>query len=187
MREELGIPADAKVLLSFGHIRDGKNLNLAISTLAQFPRVFLVVAGQEQSLGQKPASFYQEMAERLGVATRCRWVIRFLAEDEIGNFFSAADIALLAYSRRFRSASGVLNVAIHYRRPCLASSGQGNIESAVRDYGLGVWAEPDSEPALAQGLRSLLDNPPTPDWDRYEEENSWDRNAQLVIERMFSR
>jgi glycosyltransferase involved in cell wall biosynthesis len=185
MRKELEIPADEQVLLSFGHIRDGKNLDLVLKALKQFPRAFLVVAGKEQSQGQKAAGYYQALAGQLGVANRCRWVVRFLAEEEIGNFFSAADKVLLTYSAKFRSASGVLNAAVHFRKPCLASSGQGNLQAVVRNYGLGVWVEPDSEEAIAHGLRDLLQKPPTPDWERYEKENSWSRNAQLVIERMF--
>jgi hypothetical protein len=111
--------------------------------------------------------------------------VRFVAEEEVGNFFAAADVALLTYSAKFRSASGVLNTAVHFQKPCLASSGQGNLQGVVRDYGLGMWVEPDSEEAITQGLRDLLQRPPTPDWDRYGKENSWSRNAQLVIERMF--
>jgi glycosyltransferase involved in cell wall biosynthesis len=184
-RGELGIPADATVLLSFGHVRDGKNLDLILKVLAQFQRVFLIVAGTEQSQGQKPASSYQNLARETGVEKRCRWVIRFIDEKEIGNFFNAADFVLLTYSRAFRSASGVLNVAAHYRKPCLASSGQGNLESVVKDYRLGVWVDPDSEASLTDGLALLLQNPPDPHWSRYEREHSWERNAQLVVERMF--
>ena len=185
-RQELAIPQDAQVLLSFGGIRDGKNLDLVLKALKQFPRAFLVVAGKEQSQGQKAAVFYQELAQKMGIADRCRWAIRFVAEEEVGNFFAAADVVLLTYSTKFRSASGVLNATVHFRKPCLASSGQGNLQAVVRNYGLGIWVEPDSEDAIAHGLRELLQEPPTPDWNRYEQENSWSRNAQLVIERMFS-
>ncbi|MEI9864589.1 MAG: hypothetical protein WDN00_08560 [Limisphaerales bacterium] len=48
MRKELNIPADATVLLSFGHIKDYKNLDLAIRVLAKLPDVYLIVA--EKSL-----------------------------------------------------------------------------------------------------------------------------------------
>lgn len=184
-RQELAIPQDVPVLLSFGGIRDGKNLDLVLQALPRFPQVVLVVAGKEQSQGQKSAAFYQELAQRLGVSNRCRWVVRFLPEDEVGNFFNVADVVLLTYSRKFRSASGVLNLAVHYRRPCLTSSGQGNLEAVVNRYRLGVWLEPDSEETLAQGLEQLLKLSPTPDWDGYERDNSWDRNAQLVVKRMF--
>ena len=184
-RKELNIPVDARVLLSFGGIRDGKNLDLTLPVLAKFPDVFLIVAGMEQSQGQKPVSFYQQLAAKLGVANRCRWVVRFLGEEEIGNFFNAADLILLTYSRNFRSASGVLNVAARYRKLCLASSGHSNLERVVKDYNLGIWVKPDSERAITEGMFALFSKPPFPDWKRYEEDNSWTRNAQLVIDKMF--
>ena len=37
VRASLNLPAEAKVMLSFGHIRDGKNLDLVIQAMTQFP------------------------------------------------------------------------------------------------------------------------------------------------------
>src|SRR5947208_8078444 len=48
-RSKWKLPAEAKVMLSFGHIRDGKNLDLAIRAMADFPSLYLIVAGKEQS------------------------------------------------------------------------------------------------------------------------------------------
>lgn len=185
MRNELNIPENAIVLLSFGHIRDGKNLDLILKALQQFPQIYLVVAGTEQSKGQRPATYYQQLAQALGVAKRCRWIIKFLKEEEVGNYFNAADMVLLTYSAKFRSASGVLNVAVQYRKPCLASSGQSNLEAVVNGYGLGIWIEPDSEATMVAGIKRWLANPPAAEWSRYERENSWTRNAELVMQKLF--
>ena len=185
-RAEWKVPDDAAVLLAFGYVRDGKNIDLAVRALQRFPNAYLVVAGTEASSGQKPARFYQELARTLGVADRCRWIVRFLTGTEVGEFFTAADIALMTYSARFRSASGVLNAAVHFRRPCLASSGQGNLCSMVQQYGLGAWVPPDDPDAVVAGLREVLGTRPQPRWDDYERDNSWERNASLVCERLFS-
>ncbi len=183
VRAALDLPTDAPVLLSFGHIRDGKNLDLVLQALADFPDVYLLVAGKEQSGGQKPASFYQQKAVELGVADRCRWVNRFVAEDEIGEFFAAADLLLLTYSARFRSASAVLNVASTYRLPCLASGGDGALRDAVQAYGLGLWIDPDSADDIRAGLRRWqAGQSPTARWDDYAADNSWRRNAEIVLQ-----
>jgi hypothetical protein len=92
---------------------------------------------------------------------------------------------LLTYSKDFRSASGVLNVAAWFRKPCLASSGQGNLKTMVERYALGVWVEPDSAETIVEGLRRWETGLPAPNWEQYAADNSWERNAQLVIERMF--
>jgi glycosyltransferase involved in cell wall biosynthesis len=185
-RRKWGIPETARVWLSFGHIRDGKNLDLVIRALARFPDALLVVAGREQSAGQKPVAFYQELARRCGVAGRCVWLNRFIAPEEVGNLFAACDLVLLTYSRNFRSASGVLNAAVSFRKPCLASSGQGNLQTMVTQYQLGIWVEPDREEALVEGLRRGQVIPPVPRWDDYAADNSWRRNAEIVRDRMFA-
>ena len=116
-RRKNSIPDNSLVLLSFGHIRDGKNLDLAIQALADFPSAWLVVAGKEQSSAQKPIAYYQELARTTGVQERCCWIHGHVPQNEIGNLFVGSDLVLLTYSKNFHSASGVLNTAVRYRKP----------------------------------------------------------------------
>ena len=145
-----------------------------------------MVAGRELGAAQRPASHYEKLAGELGVADRCRWEIRHIEENEIANFFTAADLVLLTYNSEFRSASGVLNAAAQFRKPCLASSGKSNLKSVVEKYRLGFWIEPDSSGAIARGLNLWLRGKLTPAWSEYSAANSWRRNSELVIERMYS-
>jgi glycosyltransferase involved in cell wall biosynthesis len=184
-RKKLTIPSDAFVLLSFGHIRDGKNLDLAIRALTGLPSAYLIVAGKEQSSGQKPIAYYQGLARTLGIYDRCRWIHGHVPENAIGGLFVSADLILLTYSKNFRSASGVLNAAVRYRKPCVASSGGGNLQSVVERYNLGCFVTPDNLNALKTGIQTVMRDQPNPRWEAYELENSWQRNAQLVKERMF--
>lgn len=184
LRAQLDIPRTARVLLAFGHIRDGKNLHLALEAMRVHPEVYLIVAGDVQTANQKPVSWYRALAEEMGVAGRCRWLTRYIEPAEIGDLFNAADLVLLSYSREFRSASGVLNLAVSYRKPCIASAGEGNLKSVVLQYRLGVWVEPDDAPALAAGMAAALHTELRPEWDRYETENSWQHNAELVLARL---
>ena len=180
VRAALAIPAAAEVWLAFGHIRDGKNLDLVIRALASSPRSILVVAGRELSASQRPVGFYQRLAADLGVAQQCRWLNRHIAADEIGDLYGASDLAVLAYNAGFCSASGVLNAAVQFRVPCLASGGKGNLQTVVKDYDLGVWVEPDDPAAVVVGLERWRARPPKPQWSRYETENSWTENARRV-------
>ena len=182
LRRSLGIDSDAFVILAFGHIRDGKNLDLLIQAIVDHPKVHLVVAGKEQSSGQKPAGFYRAIADRLGVADRCHFETRHIAESEVGGFFESADLIALTYSRSFRSASSALAACANYQKPCIASSGCGPLQDLIQEYQLGVWVEPDSVDAIRNGLLAFRSNPPVADWDRYEKENSWQRNAEVVIQ-----
>ncbi len=185
-REQLNLPQNSKVILAFGHIRDGKNLDLTIKALAQFPEAHLVVAGQEQSGSQKPTAFYQNLAQEIGVNSRCHWFNEYIPNCDVELFFESADIILLTYSKDFRSASGVLNTAANFRKPCLASSGEGPLKTQVKLYDLGTWVEPDHEQSLIAGLQTLLNAPPDPKWDKYIEDNSWKKNAEIVSSSLFN-
>jgi glycosyltransferase involved in cell wall biosynthesis len=184
IRRDLSLPGDAAVLLSFGHIRDGKSLDLVLQAMAEVKNVYLVVAGSEGSPAQRPVAYYQELAERLGIADRCRWLIKFIEPGIAANLFAAADFGLLTYNSSFRSASGVLNVAVRYRKPVLASCGEGALGVAVERYRLGIRVQPDSAKAVAKGLNSLLRARLAPDWEQYRRDHSWVTNARAVIKAM---
>ena len=143
----------------------------------------LLVAGSGDSGSQRPPRFYQDLANQLGVADRCAWDVRYIPDEETGDLFAAADYLLMTYSARFRSASGVMNAAVSARKPILGSSGPGPFRTAVVNYGLGVFVEPDDDAAILDGARSLLAcDASSAEWERYERENSWAENARRVVE-----
>jgi glycosyltransferase involved in cell wall biosynthesis len=185
LRKRFGIPEHVRLLLSFGQIRDGKNLSMAIEAIKEFADVWLLVAGSEAGGMNRPVKYYQELAKSQGVGARCRWFTEFVPADKVGSYFLAADLVLLVYSRAFRSASGVLNAAVQFRKPCLASSGQSALRTQVERYRLGVWVEPDDPAAIREGLCHWLRGLPEPVWSEYLGENSWSRNAESVVQRMF--
>jgi glycosyltransferase involved in cell wall biosynthesis len=182
-RTRLGFVNSDQVFLSFGQIRDGKNLDRFIRIMAELPvDVKLVVAGSVGGGSQKPVSYYQELAKKLGVADRCFWDIRYIPDEETGDLFALADYILMTYSARFRSASGVMNAAVSARKPILASSGAGPLQTIMRDYNLGVFVKPDDDDAIRDGARiSLNQNTMETEWNRYEHENSWSENARIVL------
>jgi len=177
------------VFLAFGQIRDGKNLDLFLKAMPNLPEhVKLLVVGKGDSSSSKAPQFYQKLADDLGVSHRCRWDIRRIPEQEVGDFFAAADMVILTYSANFRSASGVLSAAVSARRPVLSSSGEGPLKKAVQRYRLGVFVSPDHLDCIVQGARTLINtfgnsrtsSMATPEWKLYECENSWEINANRV-------
>lgn len=182
LRREYGFDDGDTVFLSFGQIRDGKNLDRFLRAMIHLPAtVKLIVAGTSGGASQRPPEFYIQLAEELGIRQRCFWAPRYIPTAEMGDFFAAADIVLLAYSAKFRSASGVLNAAVTCRKPVLASSGPGPLQTAVESYRLGMFVPPDDNDALYDGARSLVSKLIPPAWDQYEKDNSWENNARCVI------
>jgi glycosyltransferase involved in cell wall biosynthesis len=187
VRQRLGFADGDQVFLSFGQIRDGKNLDRFLRVMPQLPdRVRLLVAGSSGGGSQRQPEDYQKLAKELAVAERCVWDIRYVPDDETGDLFAAADYVLMSYSAKFCSASGVLNTAVTCRKLVLASAGDGPLKSAVQGYRLGVFVPPDNDAAILEGARRLIAEPVQPEWERYERENSWQENAKRVIE-AFSR
>lgn len=180
VRAELGIPADAILLTSFGYIRDNKNLDLIIRAIAEIPQAYLLVAGSEQAGGNKPVAHYRALAEELGCADRCRWITRFVSAQESADLFGATELSLLVYSRSFVSSSAALSVTANYRVSSLVSSGSSTTEAIVRRYGIGAWVEPDSADAIRAGIEQWQRGDIVPDWEGYARDNSWTRNAELV-------
>jgi glycosyltransferase involved in cell wall biosynthesis len=183
LRRRYGFQPTDTVFLSFGQIRDGKNLDRFLRAMTGLPdSVKLLVGGSGGGGSQRLPDFYVALAAQLGVAHRCVWDLRYIPDAETGDLFSVSDYVLLTYSARFRSASGVLNAAVGGRRKVLASSGPGPLKSVVERYHLGVFVEPDQDDAILQGARELIKSEVMPDWVRYERENSWEENARRVIE-----
>jgi len=182
MREALGFRSTDRVFLSFGQIRDGKNLDRFLRAMADFPgEVKLLVAGSSGGASQRRPTYYQELACELGLADRCTWDLRYIPDEETGDLFAAADFLVMTYSANFRSASGVMNAAVSARKPILASSGPGPFRTAMREYGLGVFVEPDDDAAILKGALHLLAvGADGAEWERYERENSWEENARRV-------
>jgi glycosyltransferase involved in cell wall biosynthesis len=182
VREGWGIQPGQKVFLSFGYVRDGKNLDLAIKALAEVPEVVLVVAGSVASTNDRPFSFYRGLADEVGVTERCRFFEGFVSEEEMGRYFAGIDFMLLTYSASFHSQSGVLNVAAKAHKPVLASASPSPMIEAVTRFGLGVAVKPDSVEAIVDGMKKLCEGEMSPDWEGYEASASWDLNARRVLE-----
>ena len=173
-------PRGAPMLLCFGHIRDNKNIDLLIRALASFPDLHLVIAGPAPTSGQRPLEKYAEIARETNAAERVHFASGFIADEEVGLYFRRASWIAVTYSATFHSQSAVLSVAVRARKQVLASSGESPMRAAVEGFGLGVFVEPDSVPAVVGGLRRLMDNPPEPDWAGYEAHASWVTNAKVV-------
>jgi glycosyltransferase involved in cell wall biosynthesis len=183
IRSRWKVPSGKKVFLAFGYIRNNKNLDLVIRAMADYPDAFLVVMGKVPSAKDRPVAFYLELAEELGVSERTRFFDEFVPDEKLASTFAAADFIVLTYSVSFRSQSGVLNVAARARRPVLASAGPSPMQDSVKRFSLGIFVEPDSVPALADGIGILLrDGITEPRWDDYEAHASWPANARIILD-----
>lgn len=186
IRREWGILPGQRVFLSFGYVRDGKNLDLAIRALREVPEAVLLVTGTVASSKDKNFQDYRNLATKTGVADRCRFFEGFVSDKEMGRYFSGTDFILLTYSADFHSQSGVLNLAARARKPILASASPSPMIDTVKRYRMGVAVEPDSMKAIIEGMKELVICKQDPDWDDYEKVASWDKNAKSILKTIQS-
>lgn len=177
------VPRDKKVLLAFGTIRNHKNIDLAIRALIDNPEVHLVVIGSVSSHKDKPLKYYQMLADDLGLSKRVFISDQFVGEEKRLSYFQAADYILLTYAGSFHSQTSTLTTAVNARRLVLAASGASPMEDLVRKFGLGVYVEPDSSDAVADGMATLLHGKlPDPDWEGYEAHATWETNVTRLLQ-----
>jgi glycosyltransferase involved in cell wall biosynthesis len=182
-REQLDLPQDKRVFLSFGFLRDNKNLDLFIRAMSSAEDVFLNVAGRQQSGKDRPVSYYLDLATECKVVDRIRFDSDFILDENVPFYFAACDVVLLTYDASFHSQSGVLNIAARYRKPVLASSGESPLRDAVQDFRLGCFVAPDSEAAISDVLKTEMDTKAA-DWDGYFRHASWETNVAPLIQRL---
>jgi glycosyltransferase involved in cell wall biosynthesis len=196
VRASWNLPEDSVALLSFGFIRDGKNLDLLIRALSHCPAASLIIMGRVQSEAVcRPVSFYRELAEAEGVQDRVRFIEGFVPDDELGPCLEAADAIAMTYSASFHSQSGVLNTVAAAAKPVLASSGESPLKECVERFQLGMFVEPDDADAVIEGLRVVCDlvsaqrqgllphaGAPALDWEGYRRYASWETNARVILD-----
>lgn len=183
IRAKWKVPRGKKVLLAFGTIRNHKNVDLAIRALLDNPDVYLVVIGSVCSHKDKPLKYYQMLADDLGLSKRVFISDEFVGDERRLSYFMAADFILLTYAGSFHSQTATLTTAVNARRRVLASSGASPMEDLVTKFGIGVYVEPDSSDAVADGMATLLHGKlPEPDWEGYEAHATWETNVTRLLQ-----
>jgi glycosyltransferase involved in cell wall biosynthesis len=152
VRERLGIPSGALVLLSFGHLRRDKRLDLLLDALATgegLGAVWLLVAGDPG----REAGWLREAIAVRGLEGRVRTDLRYIEAHEGGTFFDAADIVVLPYA--IASQSAALYAAVACERPVVAAA-VGGLGEVLADGTTAYLVRPGDAEALADGIRRAI-------------------------------
>lgn len=168
------------VILFFGLLRPYKGVSDLIRAFEKLPgtiqdNAILLIAGEAwedlESL---------EIINNSPLANRIYLKNRYIADEDIPIFFSAADLLVLPYTRA--SQSGVAHIGIAYGLPILATKVGGLVES-LGSYKGTKFVEPLDNNALIQGIMELYN---TRAQERYEppDEMRWDRIALKMREIM---
>jgi len=148
-RKRLDLPLDVPVLLFFGIVREYKGLGDVLAALpevrARLGRVILLVAGEFWE-DKRP---YLEMIERLGINDSVIIEDRYIPNEEVALYFSAADVLVAPYRRP--TGSGVVQMARGFGMPAITTSMGGLTEMTVGGK-TGVIVPPADLEALATAI-----------------------------------
>ena len=131
----LGIAPGGKNLLFFGLIREYKGLDILLEAFRTLPDDYkLIIAGECYGSFDK----YQAIIDSIPGKDRIHVFQRYIADAEVKDFFSAADVTVLPY--RSATQSGVGAAAYHFEVPMIVSD-VGGLRESVGDTGTGLVAE----------------------------------------------
>lgn len=131
-----------KILLFFGLIREYKGLDILLNSIpiikGELNEFKLVIAGECYENDRK----YAEMIANLDITNAIVWINKFISEDKVVDYFSAADVVVLPY--KTATQSGVTQIAFNFNRPVIISD-VGGLSEMVEDGINGYVVKPVAE------------------------------------------
>lgn len=155
-RQQLGLPQAAPVLLFFGFVREYKGLRHLLDAMPNLqvalPGVRLLIVGEFWQ-DKRP---YLDQIERLGIGPSVIVVDRYVPNEQVAVYFSAADVLVLPYVHATQSA--VAPVAFGLGLPVITTR-VGGLPEFVADGETGLLVPPGDAGALAEAVeRYFKDN-----------------------------
>ncbi len=144
-QKALGISA-RKVILYFGYIRAYKGLSVLIDAMKNLDDVLLIAVGEFYD----EESAYRQQVRTLNLESRVRFVADYVPNDEVGKYFSAADVVVLPY--RSATQSGIIQIAYNFDKPVIATN-VGGLGEVVVDGTTGFIVPPNDPELLAQAIQ----------------------------------
>lgn len=150
-RRQLGINENEKVILFFGLIRQYKGLDWLLEAMnnpqVRSLGVKLLVAGEYY----ESAELYEQLIAKYSLQDAVLLHTRFIPNDEVKYYFSAADMVVQPYRRA--TQSGISQMAYHFERPMLVTN-VGGLPEIVPHNHVGYVTEPNPT-AIAAAIVSF--------------------------------
>lgn len=179
-RAQLNIEDDIPVLLFFGIVREYKGLEDLLQAMPHIkkhlPKVMLLIAGEFWD----PLEPYRELIETLGIGDAVRIDARYIPNEEVSVYFSAADLVVAPYRRT--TGSGVVQLAVGFGTPVVTTLFAENFR-LLPETPLLMCVPFGDNPALAQAIERFFlkaVSPTTEASKMLREAFSWDRLAETV-------
>jgi len=176
--QQLGLEDNYTYFLFFGFIRSYKGLDLLIDAFAdarlrEFP-IKLIVAGEFYE-NEKP---YLDAIQKYNLSNNIILRTNFIPNEEIKNYFSAADLIVQPY--KSATQSGVTQIGYHFEKPMLVTN-VGGLAEIIPNGKVGYVVEPVKE-EITTALLDFLKNKPDFSQGIQEEKQkyTWDKLVSAI-------
>ena len=125
IRSKYDIDGDRKILLYFGYVRPYKGLEYLIqsmSSILESRPVHLFIVGEIWEGKQE----YLALIDRLGLNECITVIDEYVPDEEVGNYFEAADLVILPYVSA--TQSGIAKIAFSFAKPVITTRVGGLID-----------------------------------------------------------
>jgi glycosyltransferase involved in cell wall biosynthesis len=181
-RENIGISADADVLLFFGGLRKEKGIKFLLESLAQYngPEFTMLIAGPEASVSREDILSYQTRIN-INLILRAEYV------DNIVDYFMSADAVICPYNTEFgdERTSHIFQQAVKSRRPVICPS-FGSFERRLMEYNLGMLYTPGSSDSINTCIQKFFNSPTSnysqSDMDAFSEKHSFSNLTETLVD-----
>ncbi|NPV12500.1 MAG: glycosyltransferase [Ignavibacteria bacterium] len=181
-RKKLGIDENKKVLLFFGYVRAYKGLMNLIDAmpllLKEDENYFLLIVGEFYESKDK----YFNRIKELNLSKNVLIIDEFVPNEEVGLYYSAADLVVLPYNSA--TQSGILNIAYGFRKPVVVTN-VGGLPEFVQEGKTGFVVGPQNPAALAEGIKKYFSASNIEEFSKNIETFIRD-NSFMSIERVFN-
>ena len=180
-REGLGLDGKRPVVLYFGFVRPYKGLMhllKAMETVAgEMPSILLLVVGE---FWEKREPYDREIA-RSGIGENVAIVDRYVANEEVSAYFTAADLVALPYVSA--STSGIVQISYGFGKPVLTTD-VGDLPSVVEEGRTGYLVPPGNPEALARAILEFFSSGRSVDFEpnivEYRSRFSWEHLVKAI-------
>lgn len=176
---KLGIDPNKKTLLYFGIIRKYKGLDLLIEAFGKLDNSYQLLI-----VGESYGSFdsYKNQIASNPNKDRIFEHVRYVSDEEVPIFFSAADTCILPY--RSATQSGIIAIAYHFNLPLIVTD-VGGLKEMVNENETGVVIPTPTTEAIKDGIIQYFDSNIDKFIDSIQLKKaalSWDSFAETVVD-----
>lgn len=177
-KQALGLDTKKKTLLFFGLIRDYKGLDLLIQAMDSLDESYqLVIAGESYGSFAK----YAEQIQHTRRPAAIKVFNRYISDNEVPLFFSAADVCILPY--KSATQSGITSIAYHFELPLIVTN-TGGLKESVEKPDTGLVSPAVSAEAIAATIDKFYTSDRTRFVSNIQKEKqslSWDSFAETLL------